>query len=52
MFGELKQRSVLWDVPRTAAKGVGVNLLHGVVFVETTFFFLPFVEACYTVSAS
>ena len=25
MFGELKQRSVLWDEPRAAAERVGVN---------------------------
>ena len=31
MFGELKQRSVLWDEPRAAAERVGVNYFMGVV---------------------
>ena len=41
MFGELKQRIVLWDVPRAAAEGVGVNLLHGVVLSKLLFFSPP-----------
>jgi hypothetical protein len=38
MFGELKQRSVLWDEPRAAAEGVGVNYFMGVVLSKLLFF--------------
>ena len=39
MFGELKQRSVLWDEPRAAAERVGVNYFMGVVLSKLLFFF-------------
>ena len=38
MFGELKQRSVLWDEPRAAAERVGVNYFMGVVLSKLLFF--------------
>ena len=39
MFGELKQRSVLWDEPRAAAERVGVNYFMA-LFCRNYFFFL------------
>ena len=38
MFGELKQRSVLWDEPRAAAERVGVNYFMA-LFCRNYFFF-------------
>ena len=40
MFGELKQRSVLWDEPRAAAERVGVNYFMGVVLSKLLFFLI------------
>ena len=38
IFGEPRERRVLWGGPRAATEGVGFNLLHGVVLSKLLFF--------------
>ena len=40
IFGEPRERRVLWGGPRAATEGVGVNLLHGVVLSKLLYVFV------------